>query len=244
MAALHVEIIPFAQTNYAYLIMDSSSEECAVIDPGDASTVAYAVAKSKRRLTRIFNTHHHADHTGGNLTLKNAYGAQVYASNYRELPGVDYPLRDGSHFEIFGHMMQVMETPGHTMDALCFLIEGHLFTGDTLFAMGCGKLFEGSPRTMQDSLDKILSLPDTTLIYPGHEYTHTDARFAQTIEPDNQVIHNRLMTKPTVPFTLALEKASNPFLRTSVAGLRANLHLENAKAYEVLADLRQRKDRF
>lgn len=245
MAALEVEVIPFAETNYAYLIMDSASENCAVVDPGEAGVIAYALARHRRKLTHILNTHYHSDHTGGNLTLKTAYRAAVYASNISShIAGLDVHLHDGGHFDIFGHTVNVYATPGHTLDSLCFEVEGNLFTGDTLFAMGSGKLFEGSAHTMLRSLKKILALPDATRIWPGHEYTEPDGKFALSVEPENAVVRKRLSAGAKVPFTLEEEKASNPFLRTSVLSLRTNLHMENAREDQVLADLRMRKDRF
>jgi len=249
---LEIAILPCLSDNYAYLV--KAGEACAVIDPSEAEPVAAALKRRGWRLSHILNTHHHLDHTGGNLALKQATGARIVgpAKDANRIPGIDIGVGEESGWEFAGRAVQVLEVPGHTRGAITFVIEGHAFTGDTLFAMGCGRLFEGDPAMMWASLSKLMRLPDETEIYCGHEYTQNNGRFALTLEPDNaaltarmeEVTARRNRGEPTVPSTMALEKATNPFLRVGSAQIRKNLGMEKAGDVAVFGEIRKRKDVF
>lgn len=219
-----VTVIPVLKDNYAYLIR-SSDGVTAVVDPGDAGPVIKALEREGLTLDYILNTHHHGDHTAGNKDLKTRYGAIVLAPEAERdrIASSDQGLKDGELFMLGKDEMRCIETPGHTAGALCYYFPESktLFTGDTLFLMGCGRLFEGTPAQMYDSLSKIAALPDDTLIYCGHEYTLDLLDFCLTVEPDNpklaerkaHEIKKRKQGEPTVPASLALEKQTNVFLR-------------------------------
>lgn len=242
-----IEPIACLETNYAYLIVAGGA--CVAVDPADAAAVGAAIEARGLTLTHILNTHHHADHTGGNLALKESFGAKVVGAAADErIPGRDIGVGQGDTLDLPVGTLRVLATPGHTRGSVCYRLEGALFTGDTLFAMGCGKLFEGDAATMLASLARIAALPDETAIYPGHEYAIADATFALSIEPGNQALHARLaaarLQGRLVPVTLGEEKRTNPFLRTGVGAVRAALHLETAQPQTVLAEIRRRKDAF
>ncbi|MGB8602027.1 MAG: hydroxyacylglutathione hydrolase [Rhizomicrobium sp.] len=245
-----IECLCVFETNYAYLICDTASGRCAAIDPADAETVAAAITRKGLTLDFIFNTHHHNDHCGGNLALKKQFNATVCgpARDAGRIPGMDVALRGGEGVDLFDHTIGVIETPGHTSGSICYLFGGALFTGDTLFAMGCGRLFEGDAATMLASFHRIASLPDNTQIYPGHEYTLADARFAAPLEPGNTALQARLQAavdgKVGPGFTLRAEKDTNPFMRTDSPALRATLGMDEAPNEAVFAELRSRKDLF
>ncbi len=221
---IEVTIIPVLKDNYAYLIRAADGTN-AIVDPGEAAPVIETLERLGLKLDFILNTHHHGDHTAGNAALKAKYGATVLAPEAERgrIPAVDRGMRGGEVFMLGGEAMHTIETPGHTLGAVClhFPESKVLFTGDTLFLMGCGRLFEGTPAQMHDSLAKIAALPDETLIYCGHEYTVEATEFCLSIEPDNQDLKQRQIAErakeargePTVPATLALEKKTNVFLR-------------------------------
>jgi hydroxyacylglutathione hydrolase len=246
-----IAIIPCLSDNYAYLVKTENA--CAVIDPSEAQPVAAALAARGWSLTHVLNTHHHHDHTGGNLDLKQHFGAKIVgpAKDAGRIPGIDIGV-DEQGWQFDGLPVQVLEVPGHTRGAITFVIEGHAFTGDTLFAMGCGRLFEGDPPTMWASLSKLMALPDTTRIYCGHEYTQNNGRFALTLEPDNAALQARMLDveaarakgQPTVPSTMALEKQTNPFLRPGSAEIRRSLGVETQSDAVVFGEIRKRKDSF
>ncbi|BBG93656.1 glyoxalase 2-4, partial [Prunus dulcis] len=242
--------VPCLRDNYAYLLHDVDTGTVAV-------PIIDALSKKNRNLTYILNTHHHHDHTGGNAELKARYGAKVIGSGIDKdrIPGIDIVLNDGDKWMFAGHEVHVMETPGHTRGHISFYFPGSgaIFTGDTLFSLSCGKLFEGTPEQMQSSLSKIMSLPDDTDIYCGHEYTLSNSKFALSIEPENEALqsyaahitHLRNKGMPTVPTTLKLEKACNPFLRTSSIEIRQSLNIPaTANDAEALGVIRQAKDTF
>ncbi len=222
-----LEIIPvpaFAD-NYIWLVRDEASGETAVVDPGDA---APALAEAEHRgwtVSQVWNTHHHWDHSGGNLAMKEATGCTVSGPAAETIPGRDVALSEGSELRIGDHKGRAIEIPGHTLGHVALLFEDDriAFVGDTLFAMGCGRLFEGTPQQMYRSLQRIAELPEDTRLYCGHEYTLANARYAAHAEPGNAAIAERQARvekmrdegRVTLPTTVAEERATNPFVRSS-----------------------------
>ena len=243
---MRIITVPCLQDNYAYLI--DAGGFCAVVDPSEPEPVVAALKREGLTLTHILNTHHHSDHTGGNRALKTAFGAQVVgpAGDAGRIPGIDIGVREAEGWQWAGRKGQVLEVPAHTRGAITFVIDGNAFTGDTLFVMGCGRLFEGDAATMHKSLSKLAALPDDTKIWCGHEYAASNGRFALTLEPGNAALQAKMkkLPRPSVPSTLAEEKATNPFLRTDSAEIRKTLGMEKADAVSVFAEIRSRKDRF
>ena len=250
--SLEIEIVPCLSDNYAYLV--KTDRLCAVVDPSEPEPVRAALAKKSWKLTHILNTHHHLDHCGGNLALKQETGATIVGpgKDRARIPGLDIGVDEASGWEFDGRKVAVLEVPAHTRGAITFVIEGHAFTGDTLFLMGCGRLFEGDPKMMWTSLSKLMTLPDETRIHCGHEYTQSNGRFALTLEPGNQALNARMEEvnalraagKPTVPATMGLEKQTNPFLRPDQPEIRKNLGMEKADTVSAFGEIRARKDRF
>jgi hydroxyacylglutathione hydrolase len=247
-----IEIVPCLSDNYAYLV--KSGDHCAVVDPSEAAPIRAALARRGWTLTHILNTHHHLDHCGGNLELKQETGALVVgpARDAARIPGIDLGVDETSGWEFDGRKVQVLEVPAHTRGAITFVMDGNAFTGDTLFVMGCGRLFEGDAAMMWASLSKLMTLPDDTKIWCGHEYTQSNGRFALTLEPDNAdltarmdgVNRMRAAGTATVPSTLGLEKKTNPFLRPHSVEIRKSLGMEKADDVAVFGEIRSRKDKF
>ncbi len=256
MSALQIHQFPCLQDNYAYLVHDPDSGLTATIDSPDAEAIGRALAERGWKLDYILNTHHHTDHAGGNLALKASTGCKVVGAraDADRIPGLDILVSEGDSFMLGEHSARIIETPGHTRAHICysFAADRVAFVGDTLFSMGCGRLFEGTPAQMWTSLQKIMQLPDETRIYCAHEYTQSNGRFALSMEPDNPALLARLRevaalraaNQPTVPSTLGVEKATNPFLRPASPALRATLGLAAATDTEVFAETRKRKDQF
>ena len=252
MPNLAIAIIPCLKDNYAYLIQNG--DLTAVIDPAEAEPVAAVLRSRGAKLTHILNTHHHWDHSGGNRELKAATGAEVVGpeQDRRRIPAIDTGVDQEHGWQLGDLKVQVLEVPAHTRGAVAYVIGGAVFTGDTMFVMGCGRLFEGSAEMMMASLAKIAALPDDTALYCGHEYTLANARFAVSLEPGNTALQARLKAvaalraegKFTVPSTIGLEKATNPFLRTHSPEIRANIGLAKADDIAVFAEIRRRKDNF
>jgi len=250
--ATEIEIVPCLNDNYAYLV--KSGDWCAVVDPSEAGPVQAALKKRGWKLTHILNTHHHLDHCGGNLDLKRETGAIVVgpAKDAARIPGLDVGVDEASGWEFDGRKVRVLEVPAHTRGAITFVIDGNAFTGDTMFLMGCGRLFEGDPQMMWTSLSKLMTLPDETRIYCGHEYTESNGRFALTLEPGNPALRARVAEvqairakgRPTVPGTMGLEKQTSPFLRPDNAEIRRSLGMEKAGTVAAFGEIRARKDRF
>lgn len=256
-SSLQIELVPCLQDNYAYLLHDTDTGTVGVVDPSEAFPVINALERKNQNLTYILNTHHHYDHTGGNMELKARYGAKVIGSSKDRdrIPGIDIALHDGETWMFAGHQVLVMETPGHTKGHISYYFPGcgAIFTGDTLFSLSCGKLFEGNPEQMFSSLQKIMSLPDETNIYCGHEYTQSNSKFALSIEPNNEALKEyaehvaQLRSKklPTIPTTIKKEKLCNPFLRTSSPEIRQNLKIPAAASdAQALGVIRRAKDHF
>ena len=241
---MSIEIVPVPafSDNYLWLVHDSANGETAVVDPGDGDAVLAAAAARGWTIGQVWNTHWHPDHTGGDVAIKEATGAIVSApeAEASRIPALDVPLREGSTIRLGDHAGEVIEVPGHTLGhvALLFRDDGLAFVGDTMFAMGCGRLFEGTPEQMFESLQRIGALDPATRLYAAHEYTLANARFAAAAEPDNPAIAQRMTEveakrsrgEITLPTTVALERATNPFLRASDS--------------QEFARLREWKDRF
>ena len=217
---IKVHIIPILQDNYAYAI--ESDDAVAVIDPGEASGVIAYLDAHGLRPTQIWNTHHHWDHVNGNVALSQHYGGLQIFNTANPPP------------KTFGReRVEILETPGHTLDHICFYFpeSSLVFTADTLFCMGCGRLFEGSAEQMWESLQKLAALPDKTKVYCGHEYTLANGGFCMKIEPNNHALHARIETTkrlrnqnlPSVPSTIMLEKETNAFLRAGSAARFAEI---------------------
>ncbi|KAK4421585.1 putative hydroxyacylglutathione hydrolase 2, chloroplastic [Sesamum alatum] len=256
-SSLQIELVPCLRDNYAYLLHDVDTGTVGVVDPSEAVPVIDALNRKNWNLNYILNTHHHYDHTGGNMDLKERYGAKVIGSGLdkERIPGIDIVLNDGDKWMFASHEVLVMATPGHTRGHISFYFPGSksIFTGDTLFSLSCGKLFEGTPMQMLSSLRKITSLPDDTNVYCGHEYTLSNSKFALSIEPGNedlqsyasQVAHLRHKGLPTIPTSLGKEKLCNPFLRTSSTEIRQSLNIPlSANDAEALGVIRQAKDNY
>lgn len=228
---MKIVTIPCSFDNYSYLIICEKTGEAAVVDPAEFYPLSREIEKTGVRLQAIYCTHHHADHIGGLEDLLGEFpGVAVYGheSDKRRIPGMNHSLTDGSKIRIGTIAGQVMHTPGHTSGSLCYLVGDALFTGDTLFGAGCGRLFEGSPKQMYDALNgRIKLLPGQTKVYFGHEYTLQNLKFAHFVEPGNQAVVMRLQQTTvqrdqgqlTTPSNLELERQTNPFLRCAEEGV-------------------------
>jgi hydroxyacylglutathione hydrolase len=233
---MEIVAVPAFTDNYIWLVHDAASGETAVVDPGDA---APALAEAERRgwaVAQVWNTHHHWDHSGGNLAMKAATGCTVSGPATENIPGRDIALSEGSELRIGGHAGRVIDIPGHTLGhvALIFDDDRIAFVGDTLFAMGCGRLFEGTAQQMHRSLQRLAELPEDTALYCGHEYTLANARFAAHAEPANGAIAARLEQVKalreagaiTLPTSVAQERETNPFVRATDAQEFARLRAD------------------
>lgn len=252
-----VHQLPALADNYVYLI-DAPQANClACVDPPEAEVVIAACKALGRKLSHILNTHHHWDHTGGNLELKQHFGCEIIASAYDHdrIPGIGTQVHGGETLMLGDLRAAVLAVPGHTLGHVAYIIADALFCGDTLFGGGCGRLFEGTPAQMWQSLSKIMRLPETTRFYCAHEYTMKNLGFALSIDPDNNALQARLKQakmlraqgKPTVPVSLGEERATNPFLRPLDAAwfhAYASAHGIDDDAVSVFAHLRAARDRW
>jgi hydroxyacylglutathione hydrolase len=256
MSALEVHQFPCLADNYGYLLHDASSGATAAVDTPDADEILRQLAVKGWRLTHILNTHHHSDHAGGNLALKAKTGCTIVGprADAARIPGMDVAVGEGDTVALGVHRAEVHDTPGHTRGHIVYHFPEAraAFVGDTLFALGCGRLFEGTPAQMWSSLQKIMRWPGDTKLYCAHEYTASNARFALTVEPQNAALRARAEAvgrlrsagSPTVPSTLDEERETNPFLRPASADLRATIGLSSAPDVEVFARTRALKDAF
>ena len=253
---LELVTIPCLTDNYAYLIHDRESGETAVIDVPEVGPILAALSAHQWRLTDILITHHHPDHIQGVDTLRAATGAMVLgaAADAHRLPRLDLALTEASSFSIGHEFTRVIDVPGHTIGHIAFYFpqSGLAFTADSLMAGGCGRLFEGTARQMHATMQTLAALPPETLICSGHEYTTSNLRFAATVDPDNPALKARIADtataraagRPTVPSTLALELATNPYLRAHLPALKTAVGLPDADDVTVFAEIRARKDKF
>lgn len=259
---LQIDALPAFNDNYIWLLQDPATRQCAVVDPGDATPVTdWLEAHSDWRLTDILVTHHHHDHIGGVGLLKQHTGARVIGPSEEAIPARDLAVGEGDQIAVLGQLWRVLHVPGHTLGHVAYFSETTpdapvLFSGDTLFAAGCGRLFEGSPEQMYDSLSRLSSLPESTRVYCAHEYTLSNLRFASAVEPHNPRISGRLQEvtqlraegRPTVPSTLAIEKMTNPFLRCAETSINEIIsvrqHNVNLTPTRVFGALRAWKDHY
>ena len=242
--------------NYGFLIHDPVSGDTGSIDTPDASAINFALEEKGWRLTHIFNTHHHFDHAGGNEVLKERWGCSVvgFEKDFERIPGIDVKVQGEDSVPFGATSAHVLEVAGHTSGHIAYYFEkeGIVFVGDTLFALGCGRLFEGTADQMWASLQKLMALPDETLVYCAHEYTQANAAFALTVEPENQDLLSRsdeidrLRAKnvPTVPTSIGLERKTNPFVRPMSADLQSTIGLVGSEPAAVFAETRRLKDNF
>lgn len=247
--------IPAFKDNYIWLLRKGRS--AVVVDPGDALPVLEVLKHEALQLEAILITHHHADHQGGVARLLSEYPVEVFGPAAESITGLTRPLSGGEsiRFEATGAEFRVLAVPGHTLGHLAYYGNGCLFCGDTLFGAGCGRLFEGTPAQMSESLAKLAALPEETVVYCAHEYTQVNLRFAQTVEPGNRELQHRVEDvataraegRATIPSSIALEKATNPFLRChapEIIALVSDRGEDASDALAVFAALRQWRNAF
>ena len=243
---LHIEAIPALKDNYIWVIARDTA--CAVVDPGEAAPILTWLETTGTRLAAVLVTHHHGDHVGGIRELVDRFPVPVYGPGTETIAGITHPVAEGQIVALpdIGAEFQVLEIPGHTRGHVAYYGHGYLFCGDTLFGCGCGRLFEGSPEEMQASLARLAALPEDTRVCSAHEYTLDNIAFALRIDPANpdliararQDLENRRRGEPTLPSSIAIEKATNPFLRCREAAI-----IQSAAAY-AQRDLRGEVDVF
>ena len=261
--SFEVTPIPCLSDNYAYAIRCTKTDELAIVDPSESAPVAAwldAHVKGDKKISAIWNTHHHPDHVGGNVELAAKYSPNeviAHASDKARIPGQTKMVVEGDTFKLGALDVSILHEPGHTTGAIAYVVragdETAVFTGDTLFLGGCGRLFEGTPLMMHASMQKLSKLPADTKVYCGHEYTASNLKFAQHVEPTNAHIAARIenvaaaraKNAPTVPGTMADELATNPFLRVNSHEIRATLHIDAAASdSDALGMIRAAKDSF
>ena len=253
---LEVITVPCLSDNYAFVIGDPDTKEAAVVDVPEAGPINDTLAEKGWRLTTVLLTHHHSDHVQGLSDLTGVGDAKIIgaAADSHRLPNLDLAVKDDDTFHLLGQTVIVIDVSGHTVGHVAFYMPGigYVFTADSLMALGCGRLFEGTPEQMWRSLSRLRALPDATIVCSGHEYTENNAKFAVTIDPtnaaltsrSNEIAAARKVGQPTVPSELRLEKQTNPFLRPDDPAIRANLGMESASDAAVFGEIRARKDRF
>lgn len=258
---IQIDALPAFTDNYIWLLQDTANQRCAVVDPGDATPVlAWLEQHPGWELSDIMVTHHHADHVGGVEQLKKATGARVLGPAAENIPARDVALKDNDPISVLGLNFTVYAVPGHTLGHIAFYHDDPtaplLFCGDTLFAAGCGRLFEGTPEQMHQSLSRLAALPGSTLVYCTHEYTLSNLRFAQAVEPGNvdiaerfaQVSQWRSENRISLPSNLALERRTNPFIRTNETSVKEKADertgTDNQSPSAIFASLRAWKDKF
>ena len=253
---LKIIIIPCLQDNYSYIIQDTSTNLVGVIDPSEFEPIDNFIKKKLNKIDFIVNTHHHFDHIGGNLALKKKYNCKIIGSSKDEkrIPGIDIKLQHNDIFKFGKIEFKIIHVPGHTIAHICFYSrdEKIIFTGDTLFSLGCGRVFEGSYSQMFDSLKLIKNLPKATKIYCGHEYTKKNLDFCLEVEPNNDFLKEKKKwiklkinkNEPTLPVTIGDELNTNIFLRCDIPSVKKSLGLKNSSELEIFEKLRDLKDSF
>ena len=253
---LNIEIISCLSDNYSYLLEDKELNIVGIIDPSDFDTCDKIIKKKYNKLDYILNTHHHFDHVGGNEKLKEKYRAKVlgFELDKDRIPGIDIFLKDKQNFKLGHSSFEVIFIPGHTKGHIAFYFKDEkiVFTGDTLFSLGCGKVFEGTYEQMFSSLNKLKNLPTDTKIYCGHEYTKKNLEFCLEYDSNNELLKqktNWINSKiesdyPTIPITIGEEKKTNIFLRCDEPSIKKALNLNNASEQEIFSKLRDLKDNF
>ena len=253
---MEITPIPCLADNYAYIINDNNSKTIGVVDPSEAQPIISFLRKKKLKLNYVLNTHHHHDHIGGNLELKKTYNAKIvgFVGDKHRIPGIDIALENNEQWNFGNSSVRVLHIPGHTLGHVCFFFEKEkiAFTGDTLFSLGCGRIFEGDHKQMLQSLNKIKKLPKDTMIYCGHEYTYKNAEFCIKYDNNNINLKNKfskikkLRSKnlPTIPSILRDELKSNIFLRCDKKELKNKLNMKNQQDLEVFTKVRDLKDSF
>ena len=253
---MQVTAIPCLTDNYAYVISDNNSKIVGVVDPSEASPVVSFLKKQNLKLNYILNTHHHFDHIGGNLELKKIYNAKVvgFVGDKHRIPEIDITLRNNEKWIFGNETVKILHIPGHTLGHICFFFEKEkiAFTGDTLFSLGCGRIFEGDHNQMLTSLNKIKKLPKDTMIYCGHEYTYKNAKFCIKYDSGNIDLKNkfekikklRSSNLPTIPSKLEDELKTNIFLRCDQKDLKIKLNMKNQEDLKVFRKVRDLKDNF
>ena len=253
---MKIKIISCLNDNYSYLIHDDISKKNAIIDPSECAPCDKAISESYKKLDFILNTHHHYDHVGGNKELKKKYNAKVigFENDKDRIPGIDKVLKDNQEFKIGTLNFTTIFIPGHTIGHIAFYFkkEKVVFTGDTLFSLGCGRVFEGTYEQMFKSLNKLKNLPGDTKIYCGHEYTHKNLEFCLKFNPNNSFLKKKKNAikltlknkKPTIPSTIEDEIKTNIFLRFNDLDVKKALNLKNASDIEIFTKLRDLKDNF
>jgi hydroxyacylglutathione hydrolase len=255
---LEIGRVPVLSDNYSWILHDTASGNTAVVDPAEVEPIVRALESRGWVLSHILNTHHHWDHTGGNLALKERYGTVTIVgpkADAGRIPGIDVELGDGDVFDLGASRLLCFDTPGHTKGHVTYYFEDAkaLFPGDTLFSMGCGRLFEGTPQQMWSSLSKLIGLPKDTMVYCAHEYTLSNAKFAIYVDPTNEILQERFKEVaasrekdiPTIPTSLEVELDTNPFLRPWSKEIRATLKIpDDAPDAEAFGVIRKAKDSF
>ena len=253
---IEIEIVPALSDNYIYIVHNQNKSLTAVIDPGDAEPVNKSLKEKNWVLNQIINTHHHYDHTAGNDTLIKASNAKLIAPLYdkQRIQDVDQFVSDKDSIQIAGFDAEVIYTPGHTLGHVCYYLKNEkiLFSGDTLFRLGCGRVFEGTMEDMKNSLKKLVNLPDDITVFCGHEYTLSNAKFCISLEPNNnelnkkyeEILNLRNDKKPTIPFNLGEEKQLNPFLSTKSAFYETFKKNNNFNDFEMFSHIRKLKDDY
>ena len=254
--AVEIVTVPCLEDNYAYLVRDTATGKVAVVDAPEAAPIIGALEERGWKPEQIWITHHHADHVQGIEELRRRYGAKVvgHAKDAHRLPPLDLAVNEGDVVELGGTRARVLDVSGHTIGHIAYVIDEvpAAFTADSLMALGCGRVFEGTHQMMWESLSKLMALPPETKIYSGHNYGQANGRFALTIEPDNEALKARIERireadakgVPIVPSTLAEELATNPFLRAREPAVKAALGMAGADDAAVFAEIRRRKDNF
>ena len=252
--SLEIKIIPCRTDNYSYICIDKKNN-AFVVDPSEFKPIDDYIKKNNINLKYILNTHHHFDHVGGNIELKNKYDAEIVGSKNDEerIPGIDISLSEGGVFNFDGYKSKIIEIPGHTLGHIAFYFESEdiVFTGDTLFSLGCGRIFEGTPEMMFNSINKLKELPDRTKVYCGHEYTLNNALFLNTIH-ESELLDEKIKALkdlqkkklPSIPTTIKDEKELNFFFKSNEEDFKNHIGMTDKNDIDVFAHLRQLKDKF